>query len=448
MGTNDYVFISYSHGDFITDFISKLTDAGYSTVFDESISYGEEWDLKVRRQISNQRCRGLLLFMSEKSVKSNAILTEIEYAERYGKPYTAVVLSDRLPEDIFKEAFASENENEAFVARSIAEFFPVNKLYIKKEEFDFNNCRKLKQTFREWGFSPDKTQIADYVASTYSSEISGEKERLEWQARGYVDFDASAIKRAIERTGKDELTVLDIGCSNGHVTYSRFSPFKCVKKVIGVDYNENDLVVAREKYKDDDRFSFYNVDLNEGALVSNLKEILKNNSVEGVDIIFASFIMQHVKEPKILLLKLYEVLAPQGQIIIRESDDGSKVGYPDDKLAEEIISRTNKIIKSSDRDFGRKLYPYLNELGYENVEMMYSISDTIGKTRREKEWMFTMYFSFRLNRIKSILAENPENEFLQKEVEWLEGALSRLRVSFFSRGYYYSARAYIAIGSV
>lgn len=448
MRTNDYIFISYSHGDFITDFITKLTDAGYSTVFDETISYGEEWDLKVRRQISNQRCRGLLLFLSDKSVRSNAILTEIEYAERYGKPYTAVVLSDRLPEEVFNEAFESENENEAFVAKSIAEFFPANKLYIKKEEFDFNSCKKLKQTFAEWGFAPDSTQIADYVASTYSSEISGEKERLEWQARGYVEFDGAAIKRAIERTGKDKLTVLDIGCSNGNVTYSRFSSFESVIKVIGVDYNENDLSVAREKYKDDARFSFYNVDLNDDCLVARLKKILKENGIDGVDIIFASFIMQHVKEPKILLLRLYEVLSPEGQIIIRESDDGSKVGYPDDKLAEEIISRTNKIIKSSDRDFGRKLYPYLNELGYENVEMMYSISDTIGKTRREKEWMFTMYFSFRLNRIKSILAENPENEFLQKEVEWLEGALNRLRVTFFSRGYYYSARAYIAIAGV
>lgn len=448
MKGSDYIFISYSHGDFVKDYIEKLTDAGYSTVFDETISYGEEWDLKVRRQISNSRCRGLLLFLSEKSAKSNAILTEIEYADRYGKPYCAVVLSHETPEQVFEKVLETANENEAFVADSIAAFFPSNKLYIKKEEFDFNNCKKLRQTFAEWGFAPDETQVADYVASTYSSEISGEKERLEWQASGYVDFDIAAVRKAIERTGKDKLVVLDIGCSNGNVTYSRFSPQAEVAKVIGVDYNENDLREARGKYAEDDRFVFYNVDLNDADLVPRIKEILGQNGVESVDIIFAAFIMQHVKEPKILLLRLYELLSPQGQIIIRESDDGSKVGFPDDKLAEEIIRRTNKIIKSSDRDFGRKLYPYLNELGYENVEMMYSISDTIGKSRREKEWMFTMYFSFRLNRIKSILAENPENEFLQKEVAWLEEALDRLRVTFFSRGYYYSARAYIAIGGV
>jgi len=59
-----------------------------------------------------------------------------------------------------------------------------------------------------------------------------------------------------------------------------------------------------------------------------------------------------------------------------------------------------------------------------------------------------MGFSFRLNRIKSILNENPDNEFLKKELVWLEKSIETLSESFYSKGHYYSVRAFIAIGSV
>ena len=68
-------------------------------------------------------------------------------------------------------------------------------------------------------------------------------------------------------------------------------------------------------------------------------------------------------------------------------------------------------------------------------------------SHEEKEWLFTMGFAFRMNRIKSIYDENPGNEFLRKELQWLETALDKLKISFFSMNFCYSVRAYIAIGS-
>ena len=237
-----------------------------------------------------------------------------------------------------------------------------------------------------------------------------------------------------------------MGCSDGYVSYSRFAHIDRIKKVICVDYNQKDLDDAMAQYADE-KFAFYNIDLNSENFLADIRVILKKEGVKGVDIVFAAFIMQHVKDARILPLRLFDILNKGGKVIVRESDDGCKVGFPGDKLAEEIIKRTNAIIKSSDRDFGRKLYPYMNELGYDDVELMYQITDTIGKNRREREWLFTMGFGFRLNRVKSILDENPDSEFLRKEYEWLKEALDKLRMIFHSRGYYYSARAFIAIGS-
>lgn len=448
MAGSNYIFLSYSHhGKSIEPYITKIEDAGYHVVYDEDISFGELWNRKVRRQINNPRCKGLLLFLTEQAAVSDPILTEMEYARSYSKPVVAVVLQHSSPQEIFEKAAENANEDERFTVQSIADFFPHNKLFLRQDEIDLEQNTKLRNTFESWGFFPDIENKSGFTASTYSSEIEGEKERLKWQADGYTEFDKEAIDKAVSKIGRKGLIVLDIGCSNGYVTYTRFADNPDIAKVIGVDYNQKDIDEAIRLYGENGKFSFYNVDLDSSTFLDDIRAILREENANGVDIVFAAFIMQHVKDPKVLLLRLFDVLNANGKVIIRESDDGCKVGYPSDELSAEIINRTNKIIKSSDRDFGRKLYPYLNELGYNDIELMYQITDTIGKSRKEKEWLFTMGFGFRLNRIKSILSENPDNDFLLKECRWLEEALKKLRIAFYSRGYYYSARAFIAIAS-
>ena len=179
-----------------------------------------------------------------------------------------------------------------------------------------------------------------------------------------------------------------------------------------------------------------------------IKKILKEQHIDGIDLAFAAFIVQHVIDQKLFLLRLFDLFTGEGKLIIRESDDGCKIGYPKDDLMEEIMHRSNLLIKSSDRLIGRKLYSFLCELGYNDIQILYQIDDTINKSRKEKEWLFTMGFSFRLNRIRNILNDNPDNRMLQTELGWLESAVERLKSQFFSNGFYYSARSFIAISGV
>ncbi len=447
MSELNYVFLSYSHRDDITNYISILDENGYNSIYDETLSYGEEWDLKVRRKISNPRCRGIFFFLSQKSVLSHSILTEIEYAIKYDKPYVAITLSADTPNDIFITAKANANEEERFIVDNIAEYFPQNKLFISKTNFNFDNSSKLPQTLSTWGMVSNKALLHEYTASTYTSKIMGERERLELQAEGYIDFDDRAIKSALDKIEGNDLVVLDIGCSDGLVTFSRFASCPRISKVIGIDYNKDDIEKARNNYKDNEKFFFYQADLESSSFVFDIKEILKEHSISAVDIVFGAFIMQHLQRPKLLLVRLFDILSPQGKVIIRESDDGCKVGYPNDTLIQEIIVRTNKLIKSSDRYLGRKLYTYFHDLGYDNIQIQYCTDDTLNKSRKEKEWLFTMGFSFRLNRIKSIYEENPENDILKKEIIWLEQSLEKLKESFFSRNNFYLVNAIIVIAS-
>ena len=443
--SENYIFISYSHKNEISYYVNLLQGAGYNIIYDNSISFGEEWDLKVRKQLSSARCKGLLLFLTEDSAISSPILTELEYAKKYNKPYAAVVLTNDTPTKIFQHWHKHGDENERFISQEIANYFPKNQLYIDRNSFSFEQGSKIVHTFKEWGM---ESADSDFTASTYTSDISGEKERLVRQANGYVEFDAEAINIALDSIDGDNLVVLDLGCSNGFVTYSRFNNISRISKVIGIDYNEKDIEEANNEYAGNSKFSFYHLNIDDREFIPRLKEILSRNNVSSIDLVLGTFIFQHLKNPKLALLKLFDVLSPQGKVIIRESDDGCKIGYPNDELMLEIINRTNKFIKSSDRCYGRKLYSVLNELGYENIKVLYSTNDTIGKSRKEKEWLFNMGFSFRLNRLQSIYAENPNNIILREEIEWLQKALEKLKETFFSYNSYYVVTAFIAIASV
>ena len=59
---NDYVFISYSHADNIEKYLDYFDHLNFNIVYDETLSFGEEWDLNVRRFINNNCCKAGQLF--------------------------------------------------------------------------------------------------------------------------------------------------------------------------------------------------------------------------------------------------------------------------------------------------------------------------------------------------------------------------------------------------
>ena len=73
--------------------------------------------------------------------------------------------------------------------------------------------------------------------------------RLENQAKGKLAFEHDLIKN-LEISKKNNLTVLDIGCSNGFKTYSLFNKDN-VERVIGIDWSNDAIIEANSRYKND-----------------------------------------------------------------------------------------------------------------------------------------------------------------------------------------------------
>lgn len=291
--------------------------------------------------------------------------------------------------------------------------------------------------------------LENLIYAEYNSGRKGEKERLARQQKGYFYFDMRAINQVLAEFDRDDLCVLDIGCSDGSVAVSRFADIPGIKKVIGVDYNASDIEEAKklsEKYGD--KFGFYCIDLEDDNVLDNLKNILKENSVTKVDIVFAALVLHHLKDPELLLLKLYDIFGGDGKIIVRGSDDGGKLCYPQMDLLTEILERYGKIVTNTDRSNGRKIYGQLYKTGYVNIRMLYSVTDTCGKDEKSRENLFKVGFGFRLNTLDELIALNPENSHLRSEREWIANALSTFKEAFCKRDFWFCNTSYIAIAGV
>lgn len=171
--------------------------------------------------------------------------------------------------------------------------------------------------------------------------------------------------------------------------------------------------------------------------------------VEKIDLAFSALTLHHLKNPSLLLLKLYEILSDDGVLVIRGADDGSKMCHPGGELMSEFLLRYNNLINSvSDRYFGRKMFKLLYDAGYVNIRMRYSVSDTCEKSRLQKELMYKVGFSYRIKRLDELEKRNLNNQKLLKEIAWQKDALGKIKALFSQREFWYSNTTYIAIARV
>ena len=83
-------------------------------------------------------------------------------------------------------------------------------------------------------------------------------------------------------------TVLDVGCGNGALTYDLG---KKVKKIIGIDINENNIIIAKNK------FSRKNIEYIHGDILTEIPN-------QRFDVIILSNVLEHIDNRQELLKKL------------------------------------------------------------------------------------------------------------------------------------------------
>ena len=255
--------------------------------------------------------------------------------------------------------------------------------------------------------------------------------RLELQSDRHKVFDLNIIDKII-REFDSKLTVLDIGCSNGYRSYSRFAENSNIKHIIGIDIDKSAINVAQKNYSEIPKLRFEHLDFSKEDDI----KFLKKEYPEGFDIVHASYAIHFIKDHQNTLRNMYSLLKKNGILFIRDLDDSAKIFYPDpNQICNYVINKTKTIPGQSDRESSRKLYHYAIQAGFKYPKMYYDIKDTINTTIQERKELFTENFSFRLNRISELISKGEEK--YRDDYIILKSSIEKIEKLFHSEDFYY-----------
>lgn len=281
--------------------------------------------------------------------------------------------------------------------------------------------------------------------SVYSSTYNIEEARLKVQARNSSLSDQIAIDYIREHGGfRRHSVVLDAGCAYGYVAEDRFGSTEWADKILCIDNNEDVIKKARQMHTNP-RMLFEVADLESENFTEQFRDILDKNGIDHLDLIFSALTLHHLKNPNKVLRKLRRFLTDNGHIILRGSDDGSKLCYPDNNLMTQIIQKSLTAEGVSDRLNGRKLFTQLADSGYRNIHVFSNMKDLSSIDYDDRESLFKESFSYRSDYFRKAYEKDPSDMQRRNDYEWMQAAIELFEQQFYERNFWYCEYDYIAV---
>ncbi len=295
--------------------------------------------------------------------------------------------------------------------------------------------------------SSSTTVKKEKSVSAYSSDYKNELRRLEIQAINSRETDQEILEYYYEQIGEREegICVLDVGSAYGFVASDRFGKDDRVKKILCIDNNERVLERAQVLFAENEKIAFALLDVESENFVDELKKAMERNGIERIDLVFSALTLHHLKDPLRALRKIRSVMEKDSYIILRGSDDGSKLCYPNSELMQKIISLTVTANKVSDRFNGRKIYSQLLGSGFKDAKMFSRMRDISGYDFEQREALFSESFSYRINYFSKMLDNNPSSAKAQKEYDAMKSYLEDFENNFFEQNFWYCEYDYVGI---
>jgi SAM-dependent methyltransferase len=185
------------------------------------------------------------------------------------------------------------------------------------------------------------------------------RERLRLLARVYAADDRSAV-RALRRAGG--IALPRRGCGGGDVSFDLARRVGPRGRVVGIDLDEVKLAAARAEAA---AAGMANVEFHTADLVGGYLP------QPGFDLVYARFLLTHLREPQPALERLCGLLAPGGLMIVEDIDFSAHFSHPPSwALAAYVdLYRRAALARGVHPDIGPRLPGMLESAGLAPAEM-------------------------------------------------------------------------------
>ena len=424
------IFISYRRKDgFYPAYLlyKELIGQNFTVFFDlKSLRTGVFPDI-IRQNIED--CTDFILIVSDSTFSQRIfqaddwVHRELALALRLNKNVVPVFVNGTIPDDLPEDIARIKNR------QGLQQIDPnlISENY--KKLIDERLVSKPQKMILPWKMRR---------CSAYDVNYGDEQERLSIQSNNAYLSDMNVL------AGYGGGIVLDVGAAFGTVTVSRFSDEK-YSKAYGFDRSVKCVEYAN--LHSSDKFEFFVADLEASDFRSNMQSFMRERGIKGFDIIFSSLVLHHLKDPELALRNLRRLLVKGGIIIVRGSDDGTKAAYPDPRgMLKTIVDKTLACPNTSDRLNGRKIYSWLIESGFSDVEMFSFMRDTSRMDMDDREDLFRESFSYRLNYFRKEWESHPEDPDKFQEFDEMETLLAMFENEFMKESFWYAEYDYIGVG--
>lgn len=184
------------------------------------------------------------------------------------------------------------------------------------------------------------------------------RERLRILSRIMRPFSLSLFERVGICQG---LFCLDVGCGGGDVTLDLSRLVSPDGKVVGTDIDPVKLELAR---REAEQQQISNVEF-------RLSDISESKEEGKFDLVYARFLLTHLKDPAGALARMHRLLRPGGAVVIEDIDFSGHFCYPDCaaflcylKLYTEAALR-----RGGDPNIGLRLPSLLVDSGFEKIRI-------------------------------------------------------------------------------
>lgn len=155
---DDYIFVSYSHKDFVKVYcdLYHFKDKNLPFWYDRGLyeNADEEWHRHVKSRLESPNCKGVLFYLSEDFLLSKSVEKEVKTVLSKGKPYFVVGLPDNpIPGAVLKRSLAkaslSQVQDNGFMEliQTMASAFPNTKTILNPHDDEYYH--QIAQNFEK-----------------------------------------------------------------------------------------------------------------------------------------------------------------------------------------------------------------------------------------------------------------------------------------------------------